>query len=491
MRSDLVLRIKIAVVVAAALVAAAGFGGSYFGGVEKVRASASGPSPSFTNAPGESNCTACHTGFPVNTGTGGVQIGGLPATYTPGQQIPMTVTVTQVDGVTFGFQLTAVDSQGRAAGTFTVPSGTPPRTQVVTGIVGGNQRSYIEHTIDGLYLPNVFGSNTWNFTWTAPANAVGPISFYAAGNGANSDGGPGGDYIYTTSRTLQAAVSAAAPFDFDGDRKTDIGIYRPNPGQWWYTRSSNGSVFAAAFGTSTDVITPGDYTGDGKTDVAFFRPSTGQWFVLRSEDNSFFAFPFGTSGDVPAPADFDGDRKTDPAVFRTSNSTWFVLRSTDGGVSAAQFGAQFDRPIPADYDGDGKADIAIFRPSGSTQAVPEYWLLRSSAGLFAVAMGSQSDKPVIGDWTGDGKADIAFYRDNATSQWYVLRSEDNASFFAFPLGTSGDIPAPGDYDGDSKFDAAVFRPSNATWFVNKSTGGTQIVQFGTTGDQPIPNAFVR
>ena len=29
-----------------------------------------------------------------------------------------------------------------------------------------------------------------------------------------------------------------APFDFDGDMKTDISIFRPAPAEWWYLRSS-------------------------------------------------------------------------------------------------------------------------------------------------------------------------------------------------------------------------------------------------------------
>lgn len=64
-------------------------------------------------------------------------------------------------------------------------------------------------------------------------------------------------------------------------------------------------------------------------------------------------------------------------------------------------------------------------------------------------------------------------------------------FDSFPFGASGDVASPGDYDGDGKLDAAVFRPSSATWFVNRSTAGVLIQQFGTAGDVPVPSAFVR
>jgi hypothetical protein len=280
------------------------------------------------------------------------------------------------------------------------------------------------------------------------------------------------------------AAVIRAPFDFDGDGKTDIGIFRPAPAEWWINRSSNGSTLATQFGNTSDKIVPADFTGDGKADIAFWRPATGFWFVLRSEDFSFFSFPFGTNGDVPAPADYDGDSKTDAAVFRPSTVTWYISRSS-GGTTIQQFGAGGDLPVVADYDGDGKADIAIFRPNGA-----EWWIQRSSNNqVFAVQFGAATDKTVQGDYTGDGKADIAFWRP-ATGFWFILRSED-FSFFSFPFGVTGDVPAPGDYDGDGKFDAAVFRPSETNWFIQRSTAGILIQQFGITGDQPIPNAFVR
>jgi len=274
-----------------------------------------------------------------------------------------------------------------------------------------------------------------------------------------------------------------SPFDFDGDGKTDISIFRPTPAEWWYLKSSNGGNAALQFGSSGDTLTPADFTGDGRADVATFRPSTGNWFVLRSEDFSFYAFPFGTSGDVPVPADYDGDSKADAAVFRPSTTTWYINRST-GGTTIQAFGTAGDVPVPADFDGDGKADLAIYRrPAG------EWWILRSTAGLIAAQFGTATDKTVQGDFTGDGKADMAFFRPS-TGEWYVLRSND-FSFFSFPFGTSTDVPSPGDYDGDGKFDAAVFRPSTNTWYIQRSTAGTLIQPFGISGDVAVPNVYVR
>ncbi|MFN6964934.1 MAG: choice-of-anchor V domain-containing protein [Pyrinomonadaceae bacterium] len=449
-----------------------------------------GPPAGRTGAPGEVTCIECHNSYLAErylSAAGGTRPLTIiaPATYTPGQTYQITVRHMSTDPSRrrWGFQMTAL------AGT--AMAGTFANINATTQIISGGSRSYIEHTLDGTF-PEQMGGAQWTVNWTAPATSVGPIKFYAAGNQADNSGTPDGDFISTANATSQPAAQQAprsAPFDFDGDQKTDVAVFRPGASgaEWWILRSGMSSVYAAQFGASTDAAVPADFTGDGKADVAFWRPSNGQWFVLRSEDSSFFAFPFGASGDIPAPADYDGDGKADPAVYRPSAGVWFILRSSDGQVASVTFGISQDKPVPQDFDGDGKADIGVYRPNGSSGA--EWWILRSTAGLFAASFGQSTDKAVAGDYTGDGKADVAFWRPS-TGEWYVMRSEDS-SFFAFPFGTSGDVAAPGDFDGDGKMDAAVFRPSNSTWFVNKSTGGVQITPFGTNGDVPVPSLAVR
>lgn len=284
-------------------------------------------------------------------------------------------------------------------------------------------------------------------------------------------------------------LPGSTPFDFDGDAKSDVSIFRPGPGEWWISRSGDGGNNAFQFGAGTDRIVPADFTGDGKTDVAFWRPSTGEWYIIRSENNSFYAFPFGTSGDIPAPGDYDGDGLADPAVFRPSTATWYIPQSSNGGaVITVQFGSSNDKPITADYDGDGKSDVGIFRANGASGA-SEWWIQRSTAGLLALSFGSSTDRAVPGDYTGDGKADVAIWHPS-NGQWSIVRSED-MSFYGFPFGANGDIPVSADYDGDGKFDPSVFRPASAQWFITRSSGGTSIIGFGINGDLPLESAFVR
>lgn len=342
-----------------------------------------------------------------------------------------------------------------------------------------------------IQLGNTSGTAPSNLSITVNAAGL-SVGTYTGEITITTNDAPNSPQIAAVNLTIVSypVTQLQSPFDFDGDSKTDLSIFRPtgtSGSEWWWMKSSTGGNAALQFGTATDKLAPVDFTGDGKTDVAFWRPSSGQWFVLRSEDFSFYAFPFGTNGDVPAPADYDGDGRADAAVFRESSLTWFISKSS-GGTDIVGFGAAGDKPVNADFDGDGKADIAIFRPTGSNGA--EWWIRRSSnASVFALQFGASTDNAVPGDFTGDGKADVAFWRPS-TGFWNVLRSED-FSYFAFPFGANGDIASPGDYDGDGKIDAAVYRPTNSTWYANRTTGGVLIQQFGINGDVPLPSSFVR
>ncbi|MBK9438050.1 MAG: VCBS repeat-containing protein [Chloracidobacterium sp.] len=442
--------------------------------VEKVSSISSGPPAGFSGAPDENNCAACHSGPTPN---GQFEILDAPTSYRPGQTYQLRVRHTNADvtRLRWGFEMTGLAGQ-TAAGTF---GNLGANTQVLSE----DGRTYIEQTLAGTFTDQTGGA-LWTVNWIAPAANLGPVTLYAAGIQANHAGGPSGDQPYTTNVTMAAPPATA--FDFDGDSKSDVSIFRPAVGEWWVSKSSNGGNFATQFGSSADKTVPADYTGDGKADIAFFQTSTGFWYVLRSDDLTFYAFPFGTGSDVPAPADYDGDGKADAAVFRASTATWYISNS-GGGTTIQQFGLTTDLPVPADYDGDGKTDIAIYRPTGANGA--EWWILKSTGGSFATQFGLPTDKAVPGDYTGDGKADVAYWRPS-TGEWFILRSED-LTFYAFPFGSGTDAAVPGDYDGDGKTDAAVFRPSSSTWYLNRSTAGVLIQQFGQSGDLPLPNAFVR
>jgi hypothetical protein len=80
-----------------------------------------------------------------------------------------------------------------------------------------------------------------------------------------------------TVRHLGAASAAPVPGDYDGDRTTDLAVYRPSTGVCYLRPSSTNYAVSVTYqwGHNADVMVPGDFDGDGRTDLVLFRPSTG------------------------------------------------------------------------------------------------------------------------------------------------------------------------------------------------------------------------
>ncbi len=274
-------------------------------------------------------------------------------------------------------------------------------------------------------------------------------------------------------------------FDYDGDGKADVSVFRASENKWYVLRSSDSTVYQPVFAIAGDVPVPADYDGDQKTDVAIFRPSSAQWWYLSSIDGSQVLNPFGATGDIPRPSDFDGDGKADFVLFRPSNSTWYRFGSLAGNVPNQTFGATGDQSVIGDFDGDGKSDLAVFRPSTG-----DWWYAASSAGgaFRQTHWGQNGDLPVPADYDGDSKTDFAVFRPS-DGGWYILNSS-NGAFTTTAFGTNSDRPVAADYDGDGRADLAVFRPSTGIWYLLRSTSGFAGLQFGISTDTPTPSAFV-
>lgn len=347
----------------------------------------------------------------------------------------------------------------------------------------------------GIISVNVTAGSICSWFSTTSDNWIGINSGTGVGNGSvnlaiqpNQTGSQRTGRVQISARTLnivQSASSGRTPFDFDGDGKSDIAVFRPQEGNWYLLLSSNNTFRAQQFGIGTDRLVPGDYDGDGRTDLCVWRAETGTWHILRSSDNGYLARQFGLSGDIPLAGDFDGDGKADLTVFRPADGSWYIMQSLSGTLRSQQFGAVGDKPLAGDFDADGKSDLAVFRPSSGS-----WYALRSADNsFFAQQFGIGSDRPVVGDYDGDRRADVAVFRatDNA---WYIWQSSNN-SLRAHQFGAGGDIPAPVDYDGDGKTDLAVFRPASGVWYLLLSSNGAfSAQQFGNETDVPLPSVFV-
>jgi hypothetical protein len=91
------------------------------------------------------------------------------------------------------------------------------------------------------------------------------------------------------------------------------------------------------------------------------------------------------------------------------------------------------------------------------------------------------------DFDGDGKTDLSVFRPTE-GNWYLNRS--TAGFSVINWGISTDTLVPGDYDADGKTDTAVFRPNAdpaaSDFYILNSNGFTVTgVSWGTTGDTAI------
>jgi len=285
----------------------------------------------------------------------------------------------------------------------------------------------------------------------------------------------------------QTAQTNRAPFDFNGDGRTDLSVFRPNddPNQadFYVQNSLDNSNTSAAWGSVGDIAANADFDGDGRTDYAVYRPSNGFWFVLQSSNQTISSIQFGAVGDRLTPADYDGDGKADRAVYRPSTGVWYVLPSSGGQPYGVRFGASEDLPVHADYDGDGKTDVAVFRPSNGV-----WYALRTLGGFTAVQFGQTGDKPVTGDFDGDGNADFVVFRPS-NGVWYHFKTTQGISVVQFGAGDDKLLQA--DFDGDGKRDTAVYRQSTGVWYYLKSSDGTSAArQYGASIDTPLPSIYV-
>jgi hypothetical protein len=223
-------------------------------------------------------------------------------------------------------------------------SGNPVISDNNVAFWGGGSAQDGIYLFHGTTLSKVADTNTptpggsGNFTgFFDPVIDDGKVVFRATGAGQN------GFYL---------ATSQTHPADFDGDRKSDITIWRPEDGFWYTIGSKDGSIISQQWGSGAlnDLSVAGDYDGDGKTDCAVWRPEDyAYWYILKSSNGGVIAEQWGSSmlNDVPVPGDYDGDGKADMAVWRPGNGYWYIVSSKDGSITATQWGAGSldDKPI--------------------------------------------------------------------------------------------------------------------------------------------------
>lgn len=293
--------------------------------------------------------------------------------------------------------------------------------------------------------------------------------------------------------SINGSGSGRTAFDFTGDGKADVSLFRPSTRAWSWVQSNDYNIATIApFGLPTDIPVPADYDGDGKTDIATWRdeptdPDRAMFYIFNSSDYTFTTEQFGRTGDDPTiVGDYNGDGKADLAVYRdgaNGGQSYFLYRPIGtpvGNFAIVPWGIDGDKAMKGDYNGDGRSDYAVYRPSTRVW----YFLENDSYQVSYGWWGLPTDKFVPADYDGDGKTDMATYRDGI---WYILKSSTGTPEYGF-FGLAGDVPVPADYDGDGLTDYGVYR--NGTWYILQSTAGFTAYAFGQAGDIPLNSLFV-
>jgi uncharacterized protein (TIGR03437 family) len=338
----------------------------------RVVAFRSGPEPARTGAPGELTCNmaGCHNSFTTNSGGGTLSLTGLPASYTPNQEINLTVTLSQANRAAYGFEITALDEQNRRAGELIVTD--TSRTQRITGVVGGNLREYITHNFNGA-TPSGAGQGSWNLRWKAPAQSVGRVTFYIAGNAANNNGSPDGDFIYTTSQSIQPGAALGQFASLSAASFGQPPALAPNG-----IAAGFGSGLADNIVSATTVPLPTQLDGTEVKvrDAAGTDRDAGLFFVAPSQIN--YVIPEGTGN---------------------GTATITVRRS---GADVAQGTLTIESVAPglfaANANGQGVAAAVVLRRRGGVDTFEPVAQLNSGTGRFEpvpINLGPETDTVVL------------------------------------------------------------------------------------------------
>lgn len=146
-----------------------------------------------SGAPGEVNCSGCHSGTP-NTGPGTLtfDLGTINNLYTPGQTYTIDIKLVETGVDKFGFQTIVLkDSNNAFTGSYNLTD--PTNTRIINGTGG---KTYVGTTKCGSDA-NPADSIAWSFEWTAPVMDEGSVTFYLSTLATNHSHTSSGDNTYT------------------------------------------------------------------------------------------------------------------------------------------------------------------------------------------------------------------------------------------------------------------------------------------------------
>jgi len=328
-------------------------------------------------------------------------------------------------------------------------------------------------------------------------------------------------YIPTNDGNYYTNQDSVFPFDYNGDGKSDLLFYRKNAiyiakakddGQGFEEIYNAGNL--AGDNLSNAAIFPFDYDGDGKNDLFIYRPSGGTARVINGNSftttiqtfstsiGGFSIIPSGSTDKVRIfPFDFNGDGKSDLCIYKNgamaaaqSNGNGnFTVTETFGSISQIS-GAHFtnwDPIFPFDYNGDGLSDLFIFKPStyssrflaiARSNGDGTFTTVHNSLSLGGYSLALSENyilKAFPFDHNGDGMSDLHLYgygeggtgsiksivySSNGDSTFEAVNVSNEIAGFNF-LNYSGvirDRCFPLDFNGNGKDDIFLYRYNKRT-----------------------------
>ncbi len=103
-------------------------------------------------------------------------------------------------------------------------------------------------------------------------------------------------------------------------------------------RVAPGDIRVTRLGSVGALPVTGDWNGDGRTDIGVFEPSLGKYTLrTRPIGPAATTVVFGTRTDLPVTGDWNGDGRTDLGTWAPATGT-FSKRASTGAVSTQRFG---------------------------------------------------------------------------------------------------------------------------------------------------------